>query len=253
MRRTDQSIMNLNVETHSIRLLDNDKYEAAPLDIELELSPTEYQPQPCDDINPRNDIGNSGESNNFVGAITKGYLSEKMLRAVKLHHLRVARNERRSKSFLSVLQYTLAIFLCIIPVGLFAMEMIPERCKICLDHVELDTYFVISALCGGFGATLLSHDFWEYSLARFLGGAVSSLGALFTIWMILQAIPPSSSNIVAIMFIFVGILGAMPGVVVYFLVKIVSDECWVSSDLQDDFEDDHFTSLTKLIIITEEE
>ena len=64
--------------------------------------------------------------------------------------------------------------------------------------------------------------------------------------MILQAIPPS--NIVAFVFIFVGILGAMPGVVVYFLVKIVSDECWVS-DLQD-FEDE-FTSLTKLIIAEE--
>ena len=40
--------MNLNVETHSARLIDDDKYVAASLDIELELSPTEYQP--CDDL-----------------------------------------------------------------------------------------------------------------------------------------------------------------------------------------------------------
>jgi hypothetical protein len=108
--------------------------------------------------------------------------------------------------------------------------------------VELNTYFFASALCGGFGASLFCRDFAEYFLAKFLGGTIGSLGALFTMWMILQAIPPT--NALSMISLLVGALGAMPGLLVYFLVKLISDECW--SD-QQEFEDD-FSSLTKPII-----
>jgi hypothetical protein len=56
--------------------------------------------------------------------------------------------------------------------------------------------------------------------------------------MLLQSIP---SN-VAFLFVFVGVLGAMPGVVAYFLIRIVSDECYVS-DLNDF---DELSPLTRL-------
>lgn len=231
------------METRSIRLLDNNEHVATALDrLELELSPTEYQQPNINDIN--NPQRNSASAYNLFGA-TKGRLSEEIMRAVQSHHIRMARNEHRTKSFFSVALYTLALSLCMIPVGLFALEMIPERCKICLESVELDTYFVASALCGGFGAILLfGDDFWEYCLAKFTGGAVSSLGALFTVWMMLQSIPSGSIMVAVLVFFFAGILGALPGVVVYLLFKIISDECWVS-DLRD-FEDD-FASLTKLV------
>jgi len=234
--------MNLKLETPSIPLLDNDQYEAAVSDIELELSLTKYQSHNDSDTRNGDESGSISESNNSV-ATAKSHISEKIFCAVKLYHLRVARNERRSKSFLPVLRYTIAFSLCTMPVIVFAFEMIPERCNICLDNVELNTYLVTSALSGGFGATLLSHDFAEYLLARFLGGTVGSLGALLTVYMMLIALP--LINVLNVVSILVGILGAMPGLVVYFLVKIVSDECWVS-DLQD-FEDD-FSSLTKLMI-----
>ena len=230
--------MNISEESPGLRLLNNHEYEAVSA-IELELSKYE----PLDDSDPQN-FNRSGirsEGGKSI-ATAKRHVSDEIARAIKSYHLRVARNERRSKSFLSVVRHTIALSLCIVPIIIFSVGRIPERCKICLDDVELTTYFVISALCGGFGAALLGHDFAEYFLARFLGGAVGSLGALFTILMILEAIPPV--NVLHVAFLSIGVLGAMPGLLLYFLVKIVSDECWVSD--QQDFEDD-FSSLTKLI------
>lgn len=230
--------MTLTIETPSISLLDNVNYEAVVSEIELELSPTKYD----SDALKGDGSGRMSEGNHSV-ATAKIHISENISHAVKSYHLRVARNERRSRSLLSIVRYTMAFSLCIFPIIVFTLEMIPERCNICLENVELNAYFVMTALCGGFGATLLSHDFAEYFLARFLGGAVSSIGALFTIWMILKEILPN--NVLNVIFLLVGILGAMPGLVVYFLVKIISDECCVSN-LQD--IDDDFKSLTKLMI-----
>lgn len=158
-------------------------------------------------------------------------LSDRILQEVRDHHVRAGRERRCS------LRRTFAVLLGVVPVGLFALEMVPERCHLCLDHVELDTYFVVVALCGGVGATLYSAEFWNYSAARFLGGAVAALGSLFTVWMILQ------SGGLALPFVVVGVLGAMPGVAVYFLVKILSDEC-CSGRNDDDGYDDEFRALT---------
>jgi len=174
----------------------------------------------------------------------ESHISETILSAVKSHYIREARNGRRSKSLLWIVRYIFGSSLCIIPAFFFSFEIIPERCKICLDNAELNTCFVTSGLCGGFGATLLSHDISEYFCAKFLGGGVGSLGALITIRIILQAIP--SSNAFSVAFLFVGILGAMPGSVVYFLVKNVAEEIKTSDPQY--FEDD-FASLTKLIMV----
>mmetsp|Transcript_4264 Transcript_4264/g.10299 ORF Transcript_4264/g.10299 Transcript_4264/m.10299 type:complete len:240 (+) Transcript_4264:172-891(+) len=235
--------MNLNEETHSTRLLTSDEYEAAALSdrFELELSPTEIQQPNNNDTNGRDLRG--GASGLFGAA--KGRISEEIVRAVRSHQIREARNEHRARSCGSVLLHALAVSLCTVPVGVFALEMIPERCNMCLDEVELETFFVASAVCGGFGAILfVGDDLWDYFVAKFLGGAASSLGALFTVWMVLRSIASESIVVAVMVLLLVGSLGAMPGVLVYFLVKIVSDECWVS-DLKD-LEDD-FSSLTKLV------
>lgn len=133
-----------------------------------------------------------------------------------------------------------------IPVMIFALEMIPERCNICLPDVELDAYFFTAAICGGLGAVLFgngsnNNNIVDYWMARAIGGAIAALGSLFTIWMLLQSI---DSNL-AFLFIFVGILGAMPGLVTYFLIKIISDICYVSD--VNDYEE--FAPLTKIRIV----
>jgi hypothetical protein len=135
------------------------------------------------------------------------------------------------------LRQKIALFTGIVPVCVFALEMIPERCHVCIDGVELDAYFFTAAFCGGLGAVLYG-DSLDYWMARVVGGSIGALGSLFTIWMLLQSI---ASNL-AFLFVFVGILGAMPGFVAYFIVKILSDECYVS-DL-DDWEE--IAPLTKL-------
>jgi len=117
------------------------------------------------------------------------------------------------------------------------MEIIPEWCQVCLEDDELDAYFFMAAICGGFVAVLFGRE--DYWMARFCGGSMSALESLFTIWMLLQSIP---SNL-TFLFVFIGILGAMPGLVAYFIVKIMSDESYVS-DL-DDY--DEMVPLTRLV------
>jgi hypothetical protein len=141
---------------------------------------------------------------------------------------------RRSLS----MRQKIALAIGIVPVCIFALEMIPERCQVCLEDVELDAYFFTAAICGGLAAVLFGRE--DYWMARFFGGSLSALGSLFTIWMLLQSIP---SNL-AFLFVFIGILGAMPGFVAYFIVKILSDECYVS-----DFDDyDELAPLTRLVV-----
>lgn len=229
----------LKLETPSSQLPCDCSYEAVS-NFELELS--HYEPQNRSDSKNSNSDGRI-EQGKKLAATVKSQISEKIFYAVESHYIRVARNEHRSRSFLTVVRYTIALLLCIFPVGIFALEMVPERCKICFGDVELNIYFITSALCGGFGAVLLNRDFEEYVVARFLGGSVGSTGALFTIWMILKEIPPN--NILHSIFLLVGIFGAMPGLIVYFLVKIVSDECGVSDEQE--FQE-NFSSLTKLLI-----
>ena len=139
------------------------------------------------------------------------------------------------------LRQKLGLLVGILPVCMFGLEMIPERCHVCLEGIRLDSYFLAAATCGGFGALLFGTSSMDsYWLARFLGGATSALGSLFMMWMLLQTIPSDSLVIVGILL--GAIIGAMPGILVYFLIKIVSDECYVS-DIRD-YED--LVPLTRL-------
>jgi hypothetical protein len=128
----------------------------------------------------------------------------------------------------------LGLFIGIVPVVLFSFEMVDEWCHVCLDDVEIDAYFFTAAFCGGLGSVMCgtSMDYWH---ARMVGGAISALGSLFTIWMLLSSI---SSNW-GILFLFLGILGAMPGFLSYFLITILTDECFMTRSSDDDYDYDH--------------
>ncbi len=133
-----------------------------------------------------------------------------------------------------------AIVIGTLPVAICSLEMIPDRCHLCRQDMELDAYFFTAAMCGGFAAVIYG-DSLDYWMPRLLGGSISALGSLFTVWMLLTSVPTN----LAFLFVFVGILGAMPGIVIYFLLKIVADECF-ASDVEDDYEE--IAPLTKIRI-----
>jgi hypothetical protein len=134
----------------------------------------------------------------------------------------------------------IGLLIGIFPVVVFAFEAIPERCNVCMEGVTLDSYFFTAAICGGIGAVLYgdNSDYWH---ARMIGGSISALGSLFTIWMLLQSI----SSSLAFLFVFIGILGAMPGILAYYLVSILSDECYASRG--DDWENEISPLTTPLV------
>ena len=133
----------------------------------------------------------------------------------------------------------LAILIGILPVAICSLEMIPDRCHLCREEMALDAYFFTAAMCGGF-ASVIYGDSLEYWMPRLVGGSISALGSLFTVWMLLKSVPTN----LAFLFVFVGILGAMPGVLIYFLMKIVADECFPAE--VDDY--DEIAPLTKVRI-----
>jgi hypothetical protein len=157
-----------------------------------------------------------------------------------------------------------AFCMAFLPVAFFSFKMIPSVCHtLCLqDEGEMDAYFFTAAFLGGLGATLYntSTPYWH---ARFIGGAIAAIGSLFTNWMLLSSATGNSgtsasssssssslsSSILAIALGVLGmIVGAMPGVVAYFIICIVSDECYLTNFFAEDYDfyDDEFerSSLT---------
>ena len=154
------------------------------------------------------------------------------LRRIRDHRRRLSSRQR------------LAVFIGVLPVALCSLEMIPDKCRICQEDNQMDAYIFTAAICGGFGAVIYgtSLDYW---MPRLVGGAFSALGSLCTNWMVLTSIPAKWSFLL----ILFGILGAMPGVVIYFTLKIVADECFESSDkdLEDEYEE--VAPLTKIRMV----
>lgn len=168
--------------------------------------------------------------------ISGGILSERIFQQVKQHQLQVALRQRRGTCSL---RRVLAIALFLLPIILFASELIhnavetknsiEQKCWWCLyqnNILQLESYFTIVAVCGGFGAVLVSDEYWNYSLARWMGGFVSSSGSLVTIWMVSKSLASDKTGVLVLATLFVAILGSMPGVLVYFVVKIGTDECF---------------------------
>jgi hypothetical protein len=125
----------------------------------------------------------------------------------------------------------LAILIGVLPVCFLALEMTPERCHFCIQGIHLYAYFITASICGGI-AGIIYGPCNTYCSARGVGGAVAALSSLFTTWMLFESI---HSDLVFLL-VFIGILGAMPGLLAYWLVKILLDGCFSSSS-EDDEED----------------
>lgn len=149
-------------------------------------------------------------------------LSAKLLS--KLAFLRKPQEICSKRKFIALLLGTLPVILC-------ALEMIPERCQLCRESTEFDAYIFTAAICGGAGAVLYGTSLVDYWLPRLAGGSFAALGSLFTIWMLLTDFPSD----LAFLFVFVGILGAMPGVLTYYILKIIGDECLSGGDDDEDY------------------
>jgi hypothetical protein len=72
------------------------------------------------------------------------------------------------------------------------------------------------------------------------------LGSFFMMWMLLKSI---STNVVVFLFaIVVGILGAMPGLLTYFVVRIMSDECCCYYERVSHHDEDEVVPLAKVTL-----
>ena len=148
-------------------------------------------------------------------------------------------------------QQRLALLLGILPVACFSYEMIPSWCQyLCLqeEDVSMDAYFFTVAFCGGLGAALYGTN-PRYVHARIVGGSVSALGSLFTNWMLLSSMSSHHPSYVAVVFGLIGcFVGSMPGVLVYFIFRILSDECHLSDIFMEKefyYEDSERSRLTE--------
>lgn len=156
---------------------------------------------------------------------------------------RKLRNMRDQRRRLSSRQ-RVAVVVGVLPVAICSLEMIPDRCRICRQDVQMDAYIFTAAICGGFAAVIYGNSL-DYWMPRLVGGASAALGSLFTNWMLLTSIP---SNWAFLLIVF-GVLGAMPGLVIYFSLKIMADECFVTDqDVEDDYEE--IAPLTKIRMVS---
>ena len=217
---------------------------------------TETKPSLLTSARPYDMIMSSDDGNashTTIQPTAGGLLSQRILQAVQHHQLQRALQERRAKCHL---RRVFAVVVGVLPILLFAWSLLAAEeeneaakanchsLQCLLGQVEEDTYFGFVAVCGGFGALLYSDEFWNYSLARWVGGCVAALGSILTIWTVSQAISVEdhAAILLALMCIFLGVLGSLPGLLLYHVIKIAIDECF-AAEADDEF-DDEYTALT---------
>lgn len=109
------------------------------------------------------------------------------------------------------------------PLYFLAMEMTQEHCHFCqhaIDDNPSNPYIIVAAaLWGSLMVTLYDRS---HLWASIFGGAVAASGSLFTMWMLLKSI--TSNDVVFVFALLVGILGAMPGIMIHFVAKILCEE-----------------------------
>ena len=65
------------------------------------------------------------------------------------------------------------------------------------------------------------------SILAIIGGALAASGSLFTMWMLLKSI--TTGDVVFVFALVVGVLGAMPGIMLYYVAKILCIELYRST------------------------
>jgi hypothetical protein len=154
--------------------------------------------------------------------------------------LRMMKDQRRRL----ITRQRVAVVVGALPVTICSLEMIPDRCRICRQDVQMDAYIFTAAICGGFAAVIYGKSL-EYWMPRLVGGASAALGTLCTNWVLLSSIPSKW----AFLLIVLGALGAMPGLVIYFSLKIIADECFASDAvIEDEYEE--IAPLTKIRMVS---
>jgi len=163
-----------------------------------------------------------------------------------IRRLRMIRDQQRRLSA----RQRVALLVGVLPIVICTLEMLPGKCRICHHQQEegdvpVDTYFFFVAICGGFGAVIYgsSLDYW---MPRLIGGATGALGSLFTNLLLLTSIPTK----LAFLLIIFGLLGAMPGLMVYITLKIIADECFTTDDDVEDDEYDEIVPLTGICVVS---
>ena len=122
----------------------------------------------------------------------------------------------------------LILALSLPPLYFLAMEMTKEHCHFChhsLDDNGSNLYIIVAAaVWGSLMASLYEGcGYWKHSwCASIVGGALAASGSLFTMWMLLKSI--ATNDVVFVFALVVGILGSMPGIMVYYVAKILCNE-----------------------------
>ena len=126
----------------------------------------------------------------------------------------------------------MVICLSLPPLYFLAMEMTKEHCHFCHEKIDdsHNVYIIMAAaVWGSFMATLYEacgsrkHS-WCGSI---IGGALAASGSLFTMWMLLKSI--TTGDVVFVFALVVGVLGAMPGIMLYYVAKILCIELYRST------------------------
>lgn len=107
-----------------------------------------------------------------------------------------------------------------------AMEMVPGWGFIGLDW-PANTFYIIAGVCGAISGFLFAH---ESRIAGFAGGLAGEVGALFAIQFLLQHVNRANTLILVV----VGIIGALPGFGIYWLLSTIQKSISGTDETQTD-------------------
>jgi len=71
-------------------------------------------------------------------------------------------------------------------------------------------------ICGAVSGTFLGA---RYPVPGLIGGAVSGVGALYAVALVLDNV----DSVYSLFLVIAGMIGALPGLIVYFVLKLVQD------------------------------
>jgi hypothetical protein len=96
-----------------------------------------------------------------------------------------------------------------------SMEMVPGWGIFHLNWPP-GAFYLIMLICGGVSGLFFAA---EYPLPGLIAGAISGLGALYAIALVLENV----DSVYDVFLVIAGLVGALPGVGVYFALKLAQD------------------------------